>query len=298
MKLQQLVYATKVAECGNITEASRRLYVSQPSITSAIRDLETEMGVTIFERSNRGVVVTEEGETFLGYARQVLEQAELLEERYKGEARQVPHFSVSCQHYSFAVNAFVDVIRQFDASRYDFTIREEQTHEIIEDVAHLKSELGILYLSSRNREVILKMLAKSELEFTPLFRAEPHVFVCSSHPLANRVSVNLDDLREYPYLSYEQGDYNSFYFSEEILHTLDRDKNIRVRDRATLFNLLIGLDGYTVCSGVISAELNGPSIISIPLDVDEYMEIGTITRKNTQLSRYGEAYIEALRRHI
>ena len=298
MKLQQLVYATKVAECGNITEASRRLYVSQPSITSAIRDLETEMGVTIFERSNRGVVVTEEGETFLGYARQVLEQAELLEERYKGEARQVPHFSVSCQHYSFAVNAFVDVIRQFDANRYDFTIREEQTHEIIEDVAHLKSELGILYLSSRNREVILKMLAKSELEFTPLFRAEPHVFVCSSHPLAGSTSVTLDDLREYPYLSYEQGDYNSFYFSEEILHTLDRDKNIRVRDRATLFNLLIGLDGYTVCSGVISAELNGPSIISIPLDVDEYMEIGTITRKNTQLSRYGEAYIEALRRHI
>lgn len=298
MKLQQLVYATKVAECGNITEASRRLYVSQPSITSAIRDLEAEMGVTIFERSNRGVVVTEEGETFLGYARQVLEQAELLEERYKGEARQVPHFSVSCQHYSFAVNAFVDVIRQFDADRYDFTIREEQTHEIIEDVAHLKSELGILYLSSRNREVILKMLAKSELEFTPLFRAEPHVFVCSSHPLAGSTSVTLDDLREYPYLSYEQGDYNSFYFSEEILHTLDRDKNIRVRDRATLFNLLIGLDGYTVCSGVISAELNGPSIISIPLDVDEYMEIGTITRKNTQLSRYGEAYIEALRRHI
>ena len=212
------------------------------------------MGVTIFERSNKGVVVTEEGETFLGYARQVLEQVDLLEERYCGEARQVPHFSVSCQHYSFAVNAFVDVIRQFDAARYDFTLREEQTHEIIEDVSHMKSELGILYLSSRNREVIEKMLRQNELEFAPLFRAEPHVFLSSSHPLAGRSSVTLDDLQDYPYLSYEQGDYNSFYFSEEILSTLDRAKNIRVRDRATLFNLVIGLDGYTVCSGVISAE--------------------------------------------
>ena len=275
MKLQQLIYAVKVAECGNITEASRRLFVSQPSITASIRDLEAEMGVTIFERSNKGVVVTEEGETFLGYARQVLEQVDLLEERYRGETRQVPHFSVSCQHYSFAVNAFVDVIRQFDAARYDFTLREKQTHEMIE-----------------------KMLRQNELEFAPLFRAEPHVFLSSSHPLAGRNSVTLDDLQDYPYLSYEQGDFNSFYFSEEILSTLDRAKNIRVRDRATLFNLVIGLDGYTVCSGVISAELNGESIVAVPLDVDEYMEIGVITRKNSQLTRYGEAYVEALRRHI
>lgn len=298
MKLQQLVYAVRVAECGSITEASRRLYVSQPSITSSLRDLEIEMGITIFERSNRGVVVTEEGETFLGYARQVLEQAELLEERYKGEDRQVPHFSVSCQHYSFAVNAFVDVIRQFDAARYDFTIREEQTHEIIEDVAHMKSEIGILYLSSRNRDVIEKMLRKNELEFTTLFRAEPHVFLSSSHPLAKCSSVTLDDLRDFPYLSYEQGDFNSFYYSEEILSTLDRAKNIRVRDRATLFNLVIGLNGYTVCSGVISHELNGENIISVPLDVDEYMEIGAIARKGMHLSRYGEAYIQALARYI
>ena len=298
MKLQQLRYVVKVAECGSITEASRRLFVSQPSITASIRDLENEMGVHIFERTNKGVIVSEEGETFLGYARQVLDQADLLEGKYKGASEQVPHFSVSCQHYSFAVNAFVDVIREFDAARYDFTLREEQTHEIIEDVSHMKSELGILYLSSRNREVIEKMLRQNELEFAPLFRAEPHVFLSSSHPLAGRGSVTLDDLQDYPYLSYEQGDFNSFYFSEEILSTLDRAKNIRVRDRATLFNLVIGLDGYTVCSGVISAELNGESIVAVPLDVDEYMEIGVITRKNSQLTRYGEAYVEALRRHI
>ena len=298
MKLQQLRYVVKVAECGSITEASRRLFVSQPSITASIRDLENEMGVHIFERTNKGVIVSEEGETFLGYARQVLDQADLLEGKYKGTSEQVPHFSVSCQHYSFAVNAFVDVIREFDAARYDFTLREEQTHEIIEDVAHMKSELGILYLSEHNREVIERMLAANELVFEGLFCAAPHVFVCADHPLAACASVTLEDLEDYPFLSYEQGSYNSFYYSEELTSTFERRKNIRVRDRATLFNLAMGLNGYTVCSGVISHELNGPGIISIPLDVDEYMEIGIITRKNTTLTRYGQAYIDAIRQHI
>ena len=298
MKLQQLRYVVKVAECGSITEASRRLFVSQPSITASIRDLENEMGVHIFERTNKGVIVSEEGETFLGYARQVLDQADLLEGKYKGTSEQVPHFSVSCQHYSFAVNAFVDVIREFDAARYDFTLREEQTHEIIEDVAHMKSELGILYLSEHNREVIERMLVANELVFEGLFCATPHVFVCADHPLADCASVTLEDLEDYPFLSYEQGSYNSFYYSEELTSTFERRKNIRVRDRATLFNLAMGLNGYTVCSGVISHELNGPGIISIPLDVDEYMEIGIITRKNTTLTRYGQAYIDAIRQHI
>lgn len=298
MKLQQLRYVVKVAECGSITEASRRLFVSQPSITASIRDLENEMGVHIFERTNKGVIVSEEGETFLGYARQVLDQADLLEGKYKGTSEQVPHFSVSCQHYSFAVNAFVDVIREFDAARYDFTLREEQTHEIIEDVAHMKSELGILYLSEHNREVIERMLVANELVFEGLFCATPHVFVCADHPLSDRSSVTLEDLEDYPFLSYEQGSYNSFYYSEELTSTFERHKNIRVRDRATLFNLAMGLNGYTVCSGVISHELNGPGIISIPLDVDEYMEIGIITRKNTTLTRYGRAYIDAIRQHI
>ena len=298
MKLQQLRYVVKVAECGSITEASRRLFVSQPSITASIRDLENEMGVHIFERTNKGAIVSQEGETFLGYARQVLDQADLLEGKYKVTSEQVPHFSVSCQHYSFAVNAFVDVIREFDAARYDFTLREEQTHEIIEDVAHMKSELGILYLSEHNREVIERMLAANELVFEGLFCATPHVFVCAGHPLAGRSSVTLGDLEDYPFLSYEQGSYNSFYYSEELTSTFERRKNIRVRDRATLFNLAMGLNGYTVCSGVISHELNGPGIISIPLDVDEYMEIGIITRKNTTLTRYGRAYIDAIRQHI
>ena len=214
--------------------------------------------------------------------RQVLEQANLLEEKFKNTAQAVPHFSVSCQHYSFAVNAFVDVIRKFDAYKYDFTLRETQTYEIIDDVANLKSEVGILYLSSKNTEVLTKLIRSANLVFRELFTAKPHVF----------------ELEDYPFLSYEQGEYNSFYFSEELTSTMDRRKNIRVRDRATLFNLVIGLNGYTVCSGVISHELNGPGIISKPLLIDEYMKLGTLTHKGMTLSRYGEAYLQALQNHI
>lgn len=298
MTLQQLKYVVTVAETGNITEAAKRLFISQPSLTNAIKELEMEMQLTIFNRTNKGVLISNEGDLFLSYARQVLEQANLLEEKFKNIDKQSPRFSVSCQHYSFAVNAFVDVIREFDANRYDFTLRETQTYEIIEDVSRLKSEIGILYTSSKNEEIILKLIKQNGLKFEELFVAKPHVFICANHPLADREVLDLKDLEEYPYLSFEQGEYNSFYFSEEILSTLDRNKNIKVRDRATLFNLVIGLNGYTVSSGVISRELNGENIIAKPLRVDEYMRVGIITQKNMPLSRYGQAYLEALQRHI
>ncbi len=298
MTLQQLKYIVTVAEIGNITEAARRLFISQPSLTNAIRELEKEMQITIFNRTNKGVVVSNEGDMFLSYARQILEQTALLEEKYLNKKEQRSKFSVSCQHYSFAVNAFVDVIREFGGKQYDFTLRETQTYEIIEDVSRLKSEIGILYTSPKNEEVILKLIKQNDLVFEELFVAKPHVFISSGHPLAAREILSLDDLEEYPYLSFEQGEYNSFYFSEEILSTLDRRKNIKVRDRATLFNLVIGLDGYTVSSGVISKALNGENIIAKKLAVDEYMKIGVIRQKNMPLSRYGTAYIEYLKRHI
>ena len=297
MTLQQLKYAVAVADTRNITEASRRVFISQPSLTAAIRELEEEMGITIFSRSNKGVTITNEGDEFLSYARQVLEQANLLEDRYKGSGSGNTIFSVSCQHYSFAVNAFVDVIRQFGGNEYDFTLRETQTHEIIEDVAHLKSEVGVMYLSSRNENVISKLIKKNNLIFEPLFMTQLHVFISKKNPLANKKKIKLTDLAPYPYLTYEQGDFNSFYFAEEPLTEIDFDcpKNIQVRDRATLFNLLIGLDGYTICSGVISHELNGPEIIARPLAVDDIMTVGLITRKGMALSRYAEAYIKAIK---
>ena len=300
MTLQQLKYAIAVADTGNITEASRRVFISQPSLTAAIRELEEEMGITIFSRSNKGVTVTNEGDEFLSYARQVLEQAALLEDRFKSNAGGNTIFSVSCQHYSFAVNAFVDVIRKFGGNEYDFTLRETQTHEIIEDVAHLKSEIGILYMSSRNKNVITKLIKKNNLQFEPLFTTPLHIFISTKNPLAKKKKIKLTDLAPYPYLTYEQGDFNSFYYAEEPLTQIDFDcpKNIKVRDRATLFNLLIGLNGYTICSGIISHELNGPEIIARPLAFSDSMTVGILTRKGMVLSRYAKAYITAVKKHI
>lgn len=297
MTLAQLRYVVTVAGKGTISEAAKHLFISQPSLTNAIKELEKELDITIFNRTGKGVTVTAEGDEFLAYARQVLEQVELLEEKYIGSAQQGKRFSVSCQHYSFAVNAFVDVINRYGGNKYDFTLRETKTHEIIEDVAHLKSEIGVLYLSEQNREVLTKLIKKNELVFTPLFVAKPHVFISYRHPLADKDIIELADLKEYPYLSFEQGEYNSFYFSEEALSNLDHERNIKVRDRATLFNLVIGLNGYTVSSGVISKELNGENIIARPLNVEDKMEIGVITLKNMPLSRYGQAYMEALKRY-
>lgn len=298
MTLQQLRYVVMVAEKGTISEAANALYISQPSLTNAIKELENEMQITLFIRTNKGVIVSNEGDEFLSYARQVLEQTNLLEDRYKNSKTLRQRFSVSTQHYSFAVNAFVDLIRDLGGEQYDFILRETQTYEIIEDVSRLKSEIGILYTSSVNETVIMKMVAQNGLKFQGLFIAKPHVFISSKHPLAVKESIQLDDLNDYPYLSFEQGEYNSFYFSEEILSTLDRRKNIKVRDRATLFNLVIGLNGYTVSSGVISKELNGETIIAKPLEVEEHMRIGVITQNNMPLSRFGVAYMEALKNHI
>ena len=259
---------TTVARIGIISEAAKELFITQPSLTKAIKELEREMGITIFDRSNKGITVSKEGERFLAYARQVLEQAALLEEQYKTMPEEKREFCISTQHYSFAVNAFVDLIKEYGGETYDFSLRETQTYEIIEDVARMKSEIGILYLNDFNKEVLKKLIKANELTFTELFKAQPHVFISTKHPLAQKDAVSMEELKEYPYLSYEQGEHNSFYFSEEIFSTVVRSKNIRVRDRATLFNLLIGLNGYTVCSGVIDKELNGENIIAVPLKED------------------------------
>ena len=226
MTLQQLKYIIMVAETGTITEAASRIFISQPSLTNAIHELEKEMNITIFDRTNKGIHISKDGEDFLGYARQVLEQATLLEDRYKGGNGGKQEFCVSTQHYSFAVNAFVDLIEKYGHDEYDFSLRETQT------------------------------------------------------------------------LSFEQGEHNSFYYSEEIFSVEEKKKNIRVRDRATLFNLLIGLNGFTVCSGVIDKELNGKDIIAVPLEGEGGMHIGYITHRNISLSRLGEIYVEALKRYV
>ena len=295
MTIKQLRYIVTVADTGNITEAASKLYIAQPSLTAAIRELENEYGITIFKRSNKGVEVTPEGEEFLGYARQVLEQTDLIEERYTGNKGKV-RFCVSSQHYSFAVEAFVELLKEYGGDKYEFHMRETQTYDIIDDVSHLRSEIGILYLNKFNETVIMKTLRDNELRFEKLFRAKPHVFIGNNSPLASKRSLTLEDLKPYPRLSYEQGSHNSFYFSEEILSTVDSDKELIVKDRATLFNFLIGLNGYTICSGVINEQLNGPNIIAKPLKVDDYMDIGYIIPERIHPSHLTEEYISILKK--
>lgn len=298
MTLQQLKYVITVAEAGTVTEAADKLYISQPSLTNAIRELEKEMNIQIFNRTNKGISLSKEGEDFLGYARQVLEQAAILEDKYKGSDGGKKSFCVSTQHYSFAVNAFVDLVKEYGQEEYDFSLRETQTYEIIEDVARMRSEIGILFQNDFNETVIQKILKSHDLEFHPLFVAKPHVFISRKHPLANRELIKNEELAPYPYLSFEQGEHNSFYFSEEIFSALERKKNIRVRDRATLFNLLIGLNGYTVCSGVIDKKLNGEDIIAVPLAEESNMRIGYIVHRRGKLSRLGNSYLEALAKYM
>lgn len=298
MTLQQLRYVTMVAETGTITKAANRLYISQQSLTNAIHELEKEMNIVIFNRTNKGISLSREGEDFLGYARQILEQAAILEDKYKGNGGGKKQYCVSTQHYSFAVNAFVDLIKEYGQDEYDFSLRETQTYEIIEDVARLRSEIGILFLNDFNEAVINKILKSYDLEFHQLYVAKPHVFISRKHPLAGKDRIINEELEEYPYLSFEQGEHNSFYFSEEVFAAVERKKNIRVRDRATLFNLLIGLNGYTVCSGVIDKKLNGKDIIAVPLADENDMRIGYITHRKGMLSRLGNTYLEAIKKYL
>ena len=298
MTLQQLRYVIEIVNCGSMNAAAEKLFVTQPSLSNAVKELEKELGIEIFLRSSRGISLSAEGAEFLGYARQVVEQAELLEQRYTDKKPSRRLFSVSTQHYAFSVNAFVNLIREYNQNEYEFTLRETQTHDIIEDVKNLRSEIGVLYLNDFNEKVLLKILRESNLGFHPLFEAKPHVFVSNAHPLSGRASVRLEDLTPYPCLSFEQGVYNSFYYSEEILSTVYHPKSILVSDRATLFNLLIGLDGYTISTGILSEDLNGKNIISIPLISDEIIRVGYIAQKGIGLSAMADAYIANLRRYI
>lgn len=296
MTLQQLKYVLEVARCGSINEASKNLFISQPSLSNAIKDLEKELHITIFNRTNKGIIISKEGLEFLGYASQIIEQTSLLEEKYLHKKKRKMKFSISCQHYSFAINAFVELIKEYGYDEYDFSIQETRTAEIIDNVKNMTSEIGLLYLNDFNKKVLKHFFKDAKLEFYELFVAKPHVFLSKHHPLAKLQSLDLDMLDDYPYLSFEQGHNNSFYFSEEILSTYPHKKSIKVFDRATLFNLAIGLNGFTISTGIISSELN-PDIIAIPLNVNDYFKVGYLKRKDTKLSQMGEIYIEKLKEY-
>ena len=285
MTLQQLKYIIEIVNCGSMNLAAQKLFVSQPSLSNAVKELEKELGIEIFIRTNKGVTLSSNGH-------------ELLEQRYHKDKPARRLLAVSTQHYAFSVNAFVNLIKEYAQDEYDFTLRETKTHEIIDDVKNMRSEIGVLYLSKFNEQVIRKILQENDLCFKELFTANPHVFLSAKHPLAGKKIVTFDDLEPYPCLSFEQGIYNSFYFAEEIHSTISHRKNIYVSDRATLFNLAIGLNGYTISTGVLSEDLNGTNIIAIPLDSDEKICVGYIYNKYNHLSKLAQSYIKKLEHYI
>jgi DNA-binding transcriptional LysR family regulator len=296
MTLQQIKYFIEIANSGSISRAADSLFIAQPSLSNAVKDLETEIGVQLFLRTPKGINLTDDGAEFLGYARQIAEQTSLLEQRYlnKPESRRL--CAVSSQHYAFVVRAFANMVGKTTSDEYEFTLRETRTFEIIEDVRNARSEIGVLYTSPFNEKVIHKFLREKRLEFTPLFSAKPHIFTGKNSLLAAKRSVTLEDLEEYPFLSYEQGNFNSFYFAEELQSTVYHRKALKVCDRATMFNLMIALSGYTVCSGLINADLNGEDIVAIPLEVNDSMTVGYITNAGggAGVSVAGKLFVDEL----
>ncbi len=295
MTLQHIKYILMIAKCGSINEAAKLLFISQPSLSAALKDIEEEYGIKIFDRSAKGITITTEGDEFLSYARQVSDQMALLDSHYSKNRKQRAVVSISTQHYAFAVQALVNKLKSASTDEYEFTFRECRTYEIIDDVARMRSDLGILYLSSFNEKVILKQLQEQQLSFNTLFKTKPGVFISKDHPLASRNNLTLEELSDYPFLCFDQGLFNSFFYAEEPLSTVVRSQVIKVSDRATLFNCLIGLNGYTICSGILNEDLNGKDIISRNLISDEYMEIGYITSKRRILSQFAKSFIEELK---
>ncbi len=298
MRIQQLEYLERIVEAGSINEAAKRLFLTQPSLSNAVKELENEMGIQIFQRSSGGISLTAEGREFMTYSKQILDQVNLMNERYKNGQQRKQSFSVSAQHYAFVVHAFVELIKSVNANEYQFTLRETETQNIFNDLAQFKSELGILYTNGFNQKIMQRLFKENNLVFTPLFVAKPHIFVSRYNPLTSKSSVNLSDLEDFPYLSYEQGEVNSFYFSEEILSTLSHKKSIKVSDRATIFNLMVGLNGYTISYGIISSKLNDDKIVAIPLNVDDDITMGWLKHRQVELSPLAERYLTMLKEHI
>ncbi len=298
MNVNQLKYVLTIAASSSMREAATKLYVSQPALSASIHDLEEELGIMIFERSNKGIVLTQEGQEFLIYAKKVVGQYEILEERYLVHDKEKERFSVSTQHYNFAIRSFANVIRRFDPMKYVFSIHETKTREVLEQVRDLKSEVGVVSYSGNNENVLRKLLKEYQLEFVPLMKRDTYIYVWKEHPFSARREISLEELKDYPCVTFDQSDDSNFYLTEEAMSDYDFHKMIRSDDRATTMELIAELGGYSVGSGMLSDEaaiLKG--LVSVKLLEEDPLIIGYITRKGSSLSQYGQAYVEELLRY-
>ena len=298
MTLQQLRYITAVAEAGTISGAAKALFISQPSLTAAIHELEKEMGVTIFLRTNRGVVLSREGDEFLGYARQVLMQAQLLEERYGTKSQHRQQFAVSAQHYNFAARAFAQVVREMGGEKYSMTFRETTTYEVIEDVGRMRSEVGVLLMTEQNSEVLRRLFRENELTYTELVQKDATVYVDKNHQLAGKEEVTEEELAPYPCVSFEQGTHNAMFFSEDISMPAVTPRHILVRDRATANDLTREINAYQPGIGLDDEDsfqiYQSDMLILKPR---KKVSLGYIVRQHMLLSPMATAYIQAMKEY-
>ena len=303
MTLQQIHYILTIADCHSMNKAAEKLFIAQPTLTSAVREVEQEIGITIFLRTHRGVTVTNEGTEFLATVRSFYQQYEEICLKYSDDSNIRRKFSVSMQHYSFAVKAFIEMAKYYNANEFDLVLRETRTMSVIKDVGSLRSEIGILYMSDQNRKLISKLLREQELEFHTLIQCPACVYLSKTHPLAAEHTLSIAQLEEYPCLSFEQGSDAELYLSEELLSEHIFHKTIKVSDRATMMNLLEGMNGYTLCSSIYNEHLSNDSFCVIPFRENDdtpntIMEIGYITKKNASLSSMGRRYIEEIQNHL
>ncbi len=294
MTILQLKYVIAIDEECSMRKAADKLYVSQPGLSSAVRDLEKEIGIQIFERVHNGVVTTSAGASFIAYARHAVEQFEIVEDKYLNSKNEKPTFSVSMQHYTIAVNAFIDTVKEFELPEYQFSIRETQTSEVIDDVKNMKSEVGVIALSDFNKNTFKKIFADASIEFHELFSRDTYVYMRKNHPLADKSEVSLEELQDYPCMVFDQGDNTSFYYREEALATYDYRKVISTNERATSIELMLGLNGYAVGAAMLGDSLNESELTAIKLKEDETLTFGYITRKGSSLSEMGQSFIKKL----
>lgn len=301
MTIQQLFYAITIAEIGSMNRAAEKLFITQPTLTKAIKELESEIGFSVFVRSGKGMILTPEGREFIVYAKQVSQQYDILKERFGNIGERKRHFGISTQHYSFAIKAFTEFVKEFDLEKYEFVFRETMTRDVIDDVGSMKSDIGILFISEYNRKVIEKKLRDNDLSFTHLIDCKACVYITKTHPLAEAEELTMEDLAPYPCLTFEQGDGDSIYFAEEILAEKDYPRRIKVCDRGSGLNLMNELNGYTLCSGIICDDVNGQQYKMVRFKGDEdntVMHIGYIRKNNIELGSLAEGYIAEVKKTL
>ena len=297
MNISQIRYVLETAASSSIREAATRLFISQPALSASIKELEDELGILIFERSNKGISLTDEGREFVTYAKKVVSQYEIMEDRYLSKDSDKERFSVSTQHYNFSIKAFTRLLKRFDPEKFVFSIHETRTRHVLEDVRTMKSEVGIISFSGANEGVIKKLIRDYGLVFTPLMRRETYIYVWEDHELAGRTEISIEELGDYPCVSFDQSDDSNFYLTEEAMADYDFKKLVKSDDRATSMEIIAELHGYSIGSGMLSEEdaiLKG--LVSIKLKEEDPLTIGYIVRKGTIMSMYGKAYVKELLR--